>query len=79
VLKDARLAPGERLAAHRYDDWHAILVLAGTLQTAGRTLRRDDLLLIRPQSGVGDIEAGADGAQLLELARTARGISARPL
>jgi hypothetical protein len=79
ILKDSRLAPKERLPAHRYDDWHAILVLAGSMQIAGRTLRQDDYLMIHPNGRVDEIEAGAEGAQLLELSRTARGARARPV
>jgi len=55
------------------------VVLAGSLQIAGRTLVRDDYLLIRPNSRVDAIDAGAEGAQLLELSRTARGSVARPV
>jgi hypothetical protein len=79
VLKDTRLAPGRRLKPHRYEDWHAMLVLGGSLQIAGRTLGKDDYLVIRPNSRVEAIEAGAEGAQLLELSRTARGAVARPV
>jgi hypothetical protein len=74
ILEDSRLAPKERLPAHRYDDWHAILVLAGSLHIAGRTLSKDDYLVIRPNGRIDEIEAGADGAQLLELSRTSRGL-----
>lgn len=79
VLKDTRLAPKQRLAPHRRDDWHALLVSAGTLQIDGRTLNKDDLLLIQPNSRVGAIEAGTDGAQLLEMSRSARGMTAYPV
>ena len=79
VLKDTRLSPRQRLKPHRYEDWHAVVVLAGSLQIAGRTLVRDDYLLIRPNSRVDAIDAGAEGAQLLELSRTARGSVARPV
>jgi hypothetical protein len=79
VLKDTRLSPKQRLAAHFHDDWHAFLVLAGTLQVEGRTLVRDDMLMMQPGGRVGTIEAGADGVQLLELSRTARGMTARPV
>jgi hypothetical protein len=78
VLKDTRLAAGQRLAAHSYGDWHGFVVLNGALKFSGRTLQKDDMLLMQPNSRVGDIEAGADGAQLLEMARTARGMTARP-
>jgi hypothetical protein len=79
VLEDSRLAPGERRPAHYYDDWHAAVVLAGTLQIAGRTLGKDDFLLLRPGGRIGELEAGADGAQLFELSRTARGMTPRPI
>ena len=79
VMQDRRLSPGERLPAHQYDDWHAMLVLDGTLQIAGRTLGKDDYLLIRPHSHVAEIEGGAHGAQLLELSRVACGMAPRPI
>jgi hypothetical protein len=73
ILKDTRLAALERLPGHRYADWHALMILSGTVRIAGRTLGKDDYLTIRPNSLVGDMEAGAEGAQLLELSRTFRG------
>jgi hypothetical protein len=77
VLQDTRLSPGERLPAAAYADWHALLVLDGTLQVAGRTLQRDDRLVVRPGEAVNEIEAGPEGAHWLELARTARGMTAK--
>jgi hypothetical protein len=79
ILKDSRLSPGRGLRPHQYDDWHAILVMEGSLRIAGHTLAPDDYLLIRPRCRVEAIEAGAGGAQLLELSRTARGAVARPI
>lgn len=79
VLSDTRLAPGQRLAAHRYGDWHLLAVMDGTLQIAGRTLGRDDFLRIAPSSVVAEIQAGDSGAHLLEAARTARGLTAVPV
>ena len=78
ILKDTRLSAGQRLAAHSYDDWHALVMLKGTLQVAGRTLQRDDVLLMQPNRRVGEIQAGAEGAQILEMSRTARGMTPRP-
>jgi len=78
VLKDTRLAAGQRLPAHGYDDWHGFVVLAGTLQIAGRSFGKDSFLQVQPHSRVAEIEAGVYGAHLLELARSARGMSARP-
>jgi hypothetical protein len=78
VMKVSKLASGEGLKPHSYEDWHSILVFDGTLQIAGRTLRKDEYLLIRPNSRVDEIKVGAEGALLLEISRTARGMSRRP-
>lgn len=75
VMKDTRLTPKQRIGAQRYDDWHAKIVLAGTLQVGDKTLSTDDVLLIQPGNRVDAIEAGADGAHLLELSRTARSMT----
>lgn len=74
MLKDTRLAANERLPAHRYADWHALVILSGTVRALDRTLGKDDYLIIRPNSHVTGIQAGADGAQLLEMSRTVRGM-----
>jgi hypothetical protein len=79
VMGVSRLSPKEQRAAHSYDDWHALIVLDGLMHIAGRTLGKDDLLLIRPNSPVDKIEAGANGTQLLEVSRTARGTTPRPV
>lgn len=79
IMQVTRLAPTEKLAAHRYDDWHAIVVMDGGISVAGRELARDDYLLMRPNSPIDTIAAGADGAKLLELSRTARGAVPRPV
>lgn len=78
VMTDTRLGTGERIAAHRYGDWHALIVLDGSLEVGGRTLVRDDFLSIAPDSTVADIVAGPDGVHILEIARTARGGSRLP-
>jgi hypothetical protein len=77
AMKVSRLAPGEHLAPHAYDDWHALLVVDGSLQTAGQTLVKDDYLLARPQSRLAELAAGAAGALLLEISRTAPGLPRR--
>jgi hypothetical protein len=71
MLKYTCLAPGETIGAHHYDDWHIIAVREGTLQIAGRTLGRDDILRVAPGKAVPEIKAGDQGAHLLEGARTA--------
>jgi hypothetical protein len=75
VMRVSRLSPTEPLTARYYDEWHALFVLDGALHAGGRKLGRDDFLLIRPHSAVDKIEAGTDGVQLLEISRTARGIT----
>jgi hypothetical protein len=77
LMKVTRLAAGERVAAHSYDDWHTLMVVDGSMQIAGRTLVKDDYVVARPNSAVGEIVAGADGALLLEISRTAAGMPAR--
>lgn len=77
VIKDTRLAPGERIVAQSYNDWHALLVMDGSLIIGGEVLVRDDYLRIRPNAPVDEIVAGRDGVQLLELARTARSLVPR--
>jgi hypothetical protein len=78
MMKVTRLSSGERLPAHSYEDWHAILVFDGALRIAGRTVGKDAYLLMRPDSRVDEIQAGEGGALLLDVSRTARGMSRRP-
>ncbi len=73
VMQDTRLAPGQDISPHFYGDWHAMIVMNGSLTIAGDTLLRDDYLLIEPDSSVDAIVAGSDGAQLLEVSRTSKG------
>jgi hypothetical protein len=44
-----------------------------------QSLSKDEYLIIRPRSRLEEIQAGPQGVQLLELARTARGMAAHPL
>jgi hypothetical protein len=74
VIRDTRLAAGERIAARSRDDWYAGLVLDGSVEVAGRTLVRDDVLIVERGSSVPNVTAGPDGAQLLEHFRTARAL-----
>jgi hypothetical protein len=79
VMRDTRLAAGARLAPHTYGDWHALFLLNGSLRLNERELTRNDVLIVEPGGDVAAIEAGRNGAQLLELARTARGIESIPV
>jgi hypothetical protein len=77
VMQVVRLAPGERLPAHAYDDWHALIVAEGSLTISDHTAGRDQYLLVKPDSRVGEIRAGSDGVLLLEVARTSPGAARR--
>jgi len=79
IMFDTRLKPGETVAKHSYGDWHGILTLGGSLEIAGQRVERDGLLLIKPNSSVSQIAAGSEGAQLLEFARTSRGLKRQPM
>ena len=79
VMSVARLEPGARLPTHQYADWHSILVMDGSMRIGGHTLGKDEFLMIRPNSPVGQIEAGVDGVKVLEVSRTARGSERRPV
>ena len=77
-MRATQLAAGETLPAASFGDWRFVMVLEGEVRVAGRALSKDGCLTIRPNSPVGEITAGRAGAQLLELARTARGKDRRP-
>jgi hypothetical protein len=74
VVRDTRLAAGETTAPRTAGDWYGFLVVDGSLEAAGRRLGRDDVLTVEPGATLPSLTAGAEGAQLLELARTARAI-----
>lgn len=71
ILRDVRLAAGDGIAAETVPDWRWMIVLAGQAGCAGRTLGKDAILRVAPGATTAPITAGPDGAQLLELARTA--------
>jgi hypothetical protein len=75
VMKVIGLSPGDTLPARRRGDWHALFVMEGQMQLAGRTLGKDAYLLAKPDSRVDEQRAGQDGALVLEVARTARGMA----
>jgi hypothetical protein len=54
------------------------MVLEGSITVSGKTLGREDYLLIKPNS-ILEFQAGAEGAQLLEAARTTRGAEPQPV
>jgi hypothetical protein len=77
VVLGAELLSAERLPAHSYGDWRSIMVLDGELLVAGRRLQKDAVLIIRPDSRVPEIQAGPNGAQLFEVARTPAAVERR--
>jgi hypothetical protein len=74
VMKVHGIAAGASLAARRYSDWHALMVMEGELQFAGHTLGKDDYLLVQPNCHIDALSAGRDGALVIEVVRTARGM-----
>jgi hypothetical protein len=74
VVRDTRLAAGERIGARTRDDWYAALVLDGSINVAGKTLVRDDVLIVERGAAVPEVAAGENGVQLLENFRTARAL-----
>jgi len=74
VVGDRRLAPGEKIAACSRGDWYAALVLDGSVEVAGKTLVRDDVLIAERDSAIPEMVGGRDGVQLLEHFRTARAV-----
>jgi quercetin dioxygenase-like cupin family protein len=69
------LAPGERIAPHSHDDWHALFVTRGTMRIGDRTVGVDDVIITEPGGDVQAIEAGPDGVAFMEMARTAGGMA----
>lgn len=78
VMRSTFLGADERVAPHRYNDWHSIFVLSGDLTLDGRPLPTNDVLVIAPNSPVGELVAGSGGAKLLEVSRIAAGMDRQP-
>jgi len=74
VVKDLRLASGETVAGCKRGDWYGALVLDGSVEVAGKTLVRDDVIVAERDSMVPEIVAGSNGAHLLENFRTVRAL-----
>jgi hypothetical protein len=74
VVRDTRLAPGQTIAKRTRDDWYGALVLDGSADVEGRRFVRDDMLIAARGATVPDVTAGAQGAHVLELFRTARAL-----
>ena len=77
MIRVTAVAAGERLPPHLYEDWHASIVVQGSVHFAGRSLTADQYLLVKPGSHLGEIGGGEEGALLLEVARTTRALAPR--
>ena len=75
VMQYNALAPGEQIGPHSYDDWHWLLVSRGQAQVGEHVLAKDDILIVEPRVKVPGLAAGPDGAELLEIARSSRGVA----
>ncbi|MEV4237025.1 hypothetical protein AB0J47_17810 [Nocardia sp. NPDC049737] len=71
VALGTRLAPGEKIPAHKLRDWCWSLVTDGDLTLGERRLAVDDIVITEPNIEVPEAVAGPNGVQLLELCRTA--------
>ncbi|MCB2077844.1 MAG: hypothetical protein KDE55_09125 [Novosphingobium sp.] len=75
IVRDTRLAAGASIPAMTRGDWYAALVLDGSMEVGGKTLVRDDVLLVERGAAVPAMVAGADGVHLLENFRTSRALA----
>ena len=73
IVRDARLAPGEVRPARLAGDATGFLVLGGAVEVLGRELVRDDVLIVQRGAEYPELKGGAQGGQMIEFARTARG------
>ena len=74
VIRDTRLSGDETIGQTSRGDWYAALVLDGSVEVAGKTLVRDDVILAERGATVPDCVAGPRGAHLLENFRSARAL-----
>ena len=75
VMLDTRLMPRQVLPRHHHDDARWILVFEGSMRVAGRELALDDVLVVEGGHEIPAFEAGPEGVALLELVRTAKGVT----
>lgn len=79
IMGHTVLKAGEGIAAHSYAEWHALFVLAGSIQLDGRELPTRTVIIAEPDVPLGAITAGPDGAELFEVARTVKGMERQAL
>lgn len=74
IVRDGRVASGKVRASRQAGDAAGFLVIDGSLEVLGRTLVRDDVLTVERGAEFPELKGGPEGVQLIEFARTARGI-----
>ena len=68
--------PGEGAPEHRHKAWTANVILKGPLRIGDKWYRAGDVAVIEPNIWYGPLEAGPDGAELLEIHATIPGVEA---
>ena len=71
-----RWGPGEGSPEHRHKSWTANVVLKGPLRIGDKWYERGDVTIFEPNIWYGPIEAGPEGAELLEIHATIPGVEA---
>jgi hypothetical protein len=75
IIFDRKLVANATFPARSVDDWRAALVLDGSMTVGGTKFAANDVLLVEPAAEAPAVTVGADGAHLLELARTAAALT----
>ena len=68
--------PGEGAPEHRHKAWTANVVIQGKLRIGERWCETGDVALIEPNIWYGPLEAGPEGAEILEIHATIPGVEA---
>ena len=71
-----RWGPGEGAPEHRHKAWTANVILKGPLRIGDKWYQAGDVAVIEPNIWYGPLEAGPDGAELLEIHATIPGVEA---
>jgi hypothetical protein len=71
-----RWGPGEGSPEHRHKSWTANVILRGTLRIGERWFQTGDVAVIEPNIWYGPLEAGPEGAEILEIHATIPGVEA---
>ena len=69
-----RWGPGEGAPEHRHKSWTANVVLKGRLRIGDTWYEPGSVAMIEPNIWYGPLEAGPEGAELLEIHATTAGI-----